>query len=44
MIIGYDFEVFKYNWCVVCIDPINHEVRVIWDDQKELTQYFLVFF
>lgn len=40
MIIGYDFEIFKYNWCVVCIDPINHEVRVIWDDQKELTQYF----
>lgn len=36
MIIGYDFEVFRYNWCVVFIDPINHERKVIWDNPEEL--------
>ena len=34
--IGYDFEVFKYNWLVVGIDPISRKKYVIWDDVDAL--------
>lgn len=40
MIIGYDFEVFKYNWLVVFIDPIEHEVVKIWDNPEKLKAYY----
>lgn len=35
----YDFEVFKYNWLVVIINPVNHTKTVIWDDRDRLTAY-----
>lgn len=36
----YDFEVFKYNWLVVIINPIERTVTVIVDDPKALHEYF----
>ena len=36
----YDFEVFKYNWLVVIINPIEKITKVIIDDPKELEKYF----
>lgn len=35
----YDFEVFKFNWLVVIINPINQEVTKIWDDQQRLHDF-----
>ena len=40
MLVGYDFEVFKYNWLVVFIDPFTREITVIWDDPKKLAYYY----
>lgn len=40
MIIGYDFEVFMYDWLVVFIDPINHTVTKIWNDENQLTSFY----
>lgn len=37
----YDFEVFKYNWHVRIINPINKTSIGIWEDSKEkLETYF----
>lgn len=40
MIVAYDYEVFKYNWLVVFVDPFTHEVTKIWDDVFALNQYY----
>ena len=40
MIIFYDFEVFKYDWLVVMINPFKHEKKVIVNDKEELRRYF----
>lgn len=34
--IFYDFEVFRYNWLVVAIDPKKPKPYVIWDDPEAL--------
>lgn len=36
----YDFEVFKYNWLVVIINPIEKTVTKIVDDVQALKNYF----
>lgn len=36
MLIFYDFEVFRYNWLVVFIDPYKEETTVIIDDPRKL--------
>lgn len=36
----YDFEVFKYDWLVVIINPIEKKVTVIINDKKLLEEYF----
>lgn len=40
MLIGYDFEVFKYDWLVVCIDPIEKESTVIINNPDALRSYY----
>ncbi len=40
MLIFYDFEVFKYDWLVVLINPINREEKVIVNDKKQLENYY----
>lgn len=39
MLIFYDFEVFKYDWLVVCINPIKQEITVIVNDPKQLEKF-----
>ena len=34
--IFFDFEVFKYNWLIVAIDPELSDPYIIWDDPGEL--------
>lgn len=34
--IFYDFEVFRYNWLIVAIDPEKDKPYVIWDDPEAL--------
>lgn len=36
----YDFEVFKYNWLVVIINPMTKTKEVIIDDTERLKKYF----
>ena len=36
----YDFEVFKYDWMVTCIDMDNRTVDQIVNDQPALLEYF----
>lgn len=36
----YDFEVFKYDWLVVIIDPINDKETVIINDPIKLKQFY----
>ena len=36
----YDFEVFKYDWLVVIIDPIAKAKTVIVNDNQKLRDYF----
>lgn len=36
----YDFEIFKYNWLVVIINPIEKIVTKIVDDVQALKNYF----
>ena len=36
----YDFEVFKYNWIVVIIDPFEKTTTVISDDKNKLSDYY----
>ena len=38
--IFYDFEVFKYDWLVVLIDPIEKTKTVIANDRAALQAYF----
>lgn len=40
MIVGYDFEVFKYNWLVVFVNPFTREVTKIWDDPDALKKFY----
>lgn len=40
MIVGYDFECFKYNWLVVFVNPFTHEVTKIWDDPDALKKFY----
>lgn len=40
MIVGYDYEVFKYNWLVVFVDPFKREVTKIWDDPDALKRFY----
>ena len=40
MINFYDFEVFKYNWLVVIINPYTEETTVIIDDKQLLNEYY----
>ena len=39
MINFYDYEVFKYNWLVVIINPANRTETVIVDDPEKLAEY-----
>lgn len=36
----YDFEVFKYDWLVVIINPVTKTETVIVNDKKQLEEYF----
>ena len=36
----YDFEVFKYDWLVVIINPIEKSETIIVNDKKQLEEYF----
>ena len=38
--IFYDFEVFKHDWLVVLIDPVNKEEVVICNDKAKLESYY----
>jgi hypothetical protein len=38
--IFYDFEVFKWDWLVVLIDPIEKTKTVIANDRAALQKYF----
>lgn len=38
--IFYDFEVFKWDWLVVLIDPINRKKTIIANDRNALKHYF----
>lgn len=40
MIIGYDFECFKYDWLVVFIDPFKREVTRIHNDIDKLREFY----
>ena len=39
-ILFFDFEVFKYDWLVVAIDPINQKEHVIVNNKEELIKLF----
>lgn len=36
----YDFEVFKHDWLVVIINPVERTKMVIVNDKKKLEEYF----
>lgn len=36
----YDYEVFKYDWLVVIINPISQTTEIIWNDKEKLEQYY----
>ena len=36
----YDFEVFKYDWLLVIINPLEKSETVIVNDQEKLSKYF----
>lgn len=40
MLIFYDFEVFRYDWLVVLINPIDKTEEVIVNDKDKLESYF----
>ena len=40
MIQGYDFEVFKYDWLVVIINPVEQTETVIVNDKDQLNDYY----
>lgn len=40
MLTFYDFEVFKYDWLVVFINPYREEVTEIVNNPEKLTEYY----
>jgi hypothetical protein len=40
VIIFFDFEVFKYDWLVVAIDPVEKKEFVIVNDRKKLDELY----
>lgn len=40
VILFFDFEVFKYDWLVVAIDPINKTESVIVNDKQKLHELY----
>lgn len=40
MLNGYDFEVFKYDWMVVIINPVEKTKEVIVNDVNKLQKYY----
>lgn len=36
----FDFEVFKYDWLVVIINPVNRTEEIIVNDSERLKQYY----
>lgn len=40
MLIFYDFEVFKYDWLVVFIDPYEEKYTTIVDDPEQLELFY----
>lgn len=40
MLSFYDFEVFKHDWLVVIINPIDNIEKVIVNDKLELEKYY----
>lgn len=40
MIIFYDFECYRYDWLVVCIDPVNQKETVIVNDVIQMKQFY----
>lgn len=38
--IFYDFEVFQYDWLVVCINPIKKEKKIIVNNPEELEKFY----
>lgn len=40
MLTFYDFEVFKFDWLVVFINPYRGEVTEIVDDPDKLAEYY----
>ena len=40
MIVFYDFEVFKHDWLVVIIDPIEEKETVIVNNVEELEEFY----
>lgn len=40
MLNGYDFEVFKYDWLVVIINPYEKTETVIVNDKEKLEEYY----
>lgn len=40
MLNGYDFEVYKYDWLVVIINPIEKLETVIVNDAEKLKEYY----
>lgn len=39
-LIFYDFEVFKYDWLVVCINPFERETKIIINSKEQLENYY----
>lgn len=40
MLIFYDFEVFRFDWLVVFIDPYKQETTVVINDPERLEKYY----
>lgn len=40
MLIGYDYEIFRYNWLICAIDPEKDEPYIIWDDPEKLAELY----
>lgn len=40
MLIFYDYEVTKYDWLVVCIDPVNRTEEDIVNDKDKMEEFY----
>lgn len=40
MILFFDFEVFKYDWLVVALDPVNQKEYIVVNDKSKLEQLY----